>query len=351
MQTYLSQLEGGTVSDFFLGPIYKAMEEGRPVIIDEVNAIPHEVLISLNHILTRKVGDKINVQQDSGKEVEIQDGYGVMMTGNLNQGEEKYIERQDMDPTFLSRLYKIEYDYLPQSTEGKLEEEAGDENELFHLLLAKSMDKNGNIEMPQDSIKKLWNLSKAARVFQNVFAGREVDKAYYFQQPGTRSAKYLLKENVMSLRALDNILTQWQKEGYKQELDHYIWQEFVKQSTDPQDRAYIYQQLQDRFGFFVESEGWERPDYGQIESLSSFDIKKIPENKSKDKEFWGPRETVEFTYGKAPERAKWPEMETKEEEKIEQEINLEELEELEKFKENVFVVIADVEKQIQGQCG
>src|SRR3989338_4682419 len=94
LQIYLTQFKGGTISDFFLGPIYRAMAEGRPVIIDEINAIPHEVLISLNHILTRKVGDKINVQQNTGTQVEVREGFGVMMTGNLNQGQEKYLERQ-----------------------------------------------------------------------------------------------------------------------------------------------------------------------------------------------------------------------------------------------------------------
>ena len=87
------------------------MDDGRPVIIDEVNAIPHELLISMNHVLTRKVGDEVNVQQNSGSAITIKDGYGVMMTGNLNQGDERYVDRQDMDPAFLSRVYKIEYDY------------------------------------------------------------------------------------------------------------------------------------------------------------------------------------------------------------------------------------------------
>jgi len=114
LQTYLTKLQKGTITDFFLGPVYRAMDEGRPLIIDEVNAIPHEILISLNHILTRKVGDEVLVQQDSGKTITIKEGFGVLMTGNLNQGQEVYVDRQDMDPAFLSRLYKLEYDYLPQ---------------------------------------------------------------------------------------------------------------------------------------------------------------------------------------------------------------------------------------------
>lgn len=309
LQTYLTQFKGGTISDFFLGPIYTAMAEGRPVIIDEINAIPHEVLISLNHILTRRVGDEINIQQDSGRKVKVEEDFGIMATGNMNQGQDVYKDREDMDPAFLSRLHKIEYDYLPQKTEGSLEDEAGPENELFQLVIAKMMDRNGNIEAPKDSMRKLWNLAKAARISQDVFAGREISNAYYFQQAAGRSARYVLKESVLSTRALNNIINQWQKDGYKRELDYYIWQEFVSQSTVASDRAYLYQLLKDRFGFF-KSQGWEQnPNYGSGGVINSFGIQP-PQNSSEQIEFWGAREVVEATFGKAPERTKWPEIKT-----------------------------------------
>lgn len=347
LQTYLTQLKSGTISDYFLGPVYRAMAEGRPVIIDEVNAIPHEILISLNHILTRKAGDKINVQQNAGTQVEIQEGFGIIMTGNLNQGQEKYIERQDMDPAFLSRLYKLEYDYLPQKTEGGLEQEAGKENELFHLLLAEVMDKNGNIEAPEDSIKKLWNLAKAARVTQDVFAGREIQSAYYFQEASARSTKYMLKESVMSIRAIENILEQWKNEGYEKELDYYIWKEFVSQSTVASDKAYLYQLLKDRFNFF-QSEGWEQnPDYGSGGVINTFDIK-TPKNNSIKKDFLGPRKTVESAFGKAPERAKWPEAEGEINEN--KEGNFEELEGLLEFKNSFENDLESLDKSIGDFC-
>ncbi len=347
LQTYLTQFKGGTISDFFLGPVYRAMTEGRPVIIDEVNAIPHETLISLNHILTRQIGEKINIQQNTGTQVEVKEGFGVIMTGNLNQGQEKYIERQDMDPAFLSRLYKLEYDYLPQKTEGSLENEAGNENELFHLLLVEVMDKNGNIEAPKDSIKKLWNLAKAARVTQDVFAGREISSAYYFQEAGGRAAKYLLKESVMSIRAIENILKQWKKEGYEKEIDYYIWKEFVSQSTVASDKAYLYQLLKDRFNFF-QSGGWEQnPNYGIGGVVNIFDIKP-PKNPSTPKEFFGPRETIKFAFGKAPERAKWPEVES--EVKEDSEKNFKELEALEEFKTIFEQELETMKKNIEDFC-
>ena len=332
LQIYLTQFKGGTISDFFLGPIYRAMAEGKPVIIDEINAIPHEVLISLNHILTRKVGDEINIQQDSGRKVQVEEGFGIMATGNMNQGQDVYKDREDMDPAFLSRLYKKEYDYLPQKTEGILEEEAGPGNEQFQLIMAKMIDSNGNIEAPKDSMRKLWNLAKAARITQDVFAGREISNAYYFQEAAGRSARYVLKESVLSIRALDNIIGQWQKDGYKKELDYYIWQEFVSQSTVAADKAYLYQLLKDRFGFF-KTLGWDQnPNYGSGGIVNSFNIQP-PQNPAEEITFLGPREVIEMTYGKAPERVRWPEIKIVEEKEGALEVNLEKLARIQAFGE------------------
>ena len=312
-----------TISEFYMGPIYRAMKEGRPLIIDEVNAIPHEVLISLNHILTRRVGEEVDIQMDSGERVTIQEGFCIIMTGNLNQGQEQYIAREDMDAALLSRIHQVEYDYLPQKTEGSLEE-SGEGNELFHLILARVMDKQADIDLPEGSVRKLWNLAKAARITQDVFAGREVKNAYYFQQ-GSSSVKYLLQKSVLTMRALNKIMTQWQGEQYKHELDYYIYKEFISQSTIASDRAYLYQLFKDRFGFFqtkqtitqpdgskVEVDTWEQaPDYGAGGVVTSFNVP-VPENHTESMEFFGPRQTVEFAYGEAPERTVWPETDVSE---------------------------------------
>ncbi|MDP3956348.1 MAG: AAA family ATPase [Patescibacteria group bacterium] len=293
-----------TISEFYIGPIYRAMKEGLSLIIDEVNAIPHEIIISLNHILTRRAGEEVDIQMDSGEKVTIQKGFCIIMTGNLNQGQEQYIAREDMDTATLSRIHQVEYDYLPQKTEGSLEE-SGEGNELFHLILARVMDKQANIDLPEGSVRKLWNLAKAARITQDVFAGREVKNAYYFQQ-GSSSVKYFLQKSVLTMRALNKIMTQWQGEQYKQELDYYIYKEFISQSTIASDRAYLYQLFKDRFGFF-QGHGWEQtPDYGAGGVVTSFDVD-VPENKNKSMEFFGPRQTVEFAYGEAPKRTVWPE--------------------------------------------
>ncbi len=342
---------GSTISEYFLGPIYRAMQEGRPAIIEEWNSIPHETRISLNDALTRKIGDKVNVQQNAGTIVEIQDGFCIIATGNLNQGEEKYIDRQDLDPAQMSRFYNVEYDYLPQKTDGSLEAEAGEDNELFHLMLARVVDKNVNLEAPKDSVLKLWNLAKAARVTEDVFAGREVANAFYFQQGGGRSVRYLLKESVLSIRAVDNVVTQWQGEGYKRELDYYLWMEFVSQSTVASDKAYLYQMLKDRFGFFT-GNGWEQnPSYGSGGVITSFDVKP-PENSPTEGQFFGPREVVAFAYGKAPERTTWPNIDVTGEigEKTAEQINLAELRNLEAFKNELEKKLSQLEKEVGEFC-
>lgn len=241
----------------------------------------------------------------------------------------------------------MEYDYLPQKTEGSLVDGAGEENELFHLMLAKVMDQNGNMEAPKDTLKKLWNLAKAARVSQDVFAGREVANAYYFQEGGGRAVKYLLKESVLSIRAVNNILDQWQKEGYKQELDYYLFKEFISQSTTAADKAYLYQMLKDRFAFF-QSAGWEQnPNYGSGGVINSFDIK-APKNSAREAEFLVPRQVVEASFGKAPKRAVWPDMPIGDEEKeTEQDSTLELLQNLQSFKKNMATKIEKLKQSVK----
>jgi MoxR-like ATPase len=304
VEAYMAQFKSGTISKFFLGPIYRAMQEGKIIIIDEVNAIPHEVLISLNHILTRKAGDKVSVQQNSGSEVTVAEGYGVLLTGNLNQGDDRYVDRQDMDPAFLSRQYKVEYDYLPQPIEGSMNE-ASEQSELFHLEIAKFLDRMTNVELPIGASRKLWDLARAARVTQDVFAGKDL-QGFYFTQPGvSASVKYTLQEAVLSLRALDKVLSRWQSDGFRYELDYYLYTEFVSQSTRPSDRAYLYQIFKDRFDFF-KSPGWEQsPNYGKAGVVSSFSVA-VPKNQGPKTEFLTPRKVVNMAFGKAPDRKEWP---------------------------------------------
>lgn len=315
-QTNLKKFESGTVSKFNLGPVYKAMEEGRPLIIDEVNAIPHAVLIGLNHVLTRKVGETFFIAEEN-RTITIKDGYGVIMTGNLNHGQEKYVHREPLDPAFLNRLHKIEQDYLPQMTEGDIEESHLGDNELFRVILAKVMDKHGNVEIPLDSIDKLWRLAKTARITEDCFSGKTVGEVH--DGRGMGSIPYELQESVLSMRSLDAILGAWINGEFEKELDFYIWDKFIKQATNPADRAYLYQTFKDN-AFFT-SEGWGDDDIPDMRNIRNFTVN-APENPDQELGAISPRSIVDLVYGAAKPRETWPEFYREEDEgSAEQQLN------------------------------
>lgn len=76
--------EGTTFVD---GPLTRAMQEGRPVIFDEINAAPPEFMKRLNEILLLRPyppNNRIKIQEDSGKEVVVQPGFCIISTANYN---------------------------------------------------------------------------------------------------------------------------------------------------------------------------------------------------------------------------------------------------------------------------
>ena len=89
----------------------RALKEGRPIILDEIDAIPKSILFRLNDLLVRKVGQKVQIQENGGEEFEIPKGFCILATANLKG--EKYTGRTDLDSAFLSRFWSMEYRYLP----------------------------------------------------------------------------------------------------------------------------------------------------------------------------------------------------------------------------------------------
>ncbi|MGL4758208.1 MAG: AAA family ATPase, partial [Patescibacteria group bacterium] len=68
------QTKASVITEFQKGPLYRAMQEGRVIIFDEANANP-AILFALNHLLTRKVNDIVQVQQsEQGEEVKVKAG-------------------------------------------------------------------------------------------------------------------------------------------------------------------------------------------------------------------------------------------------------------------------------------
>ncbi len=98
----LANEDGATVSEFVPGPVVRAMEDGRPLILDEITAMPAEFLKRLNKIAQLRPGDVFTVQEDSGREVTIKSGFVIIATANEKSKRYKGVE--DLSVEFQNRF-------------------------------------------------------------------------------------------------------------------------------------------------------------------------------------------------------------------------------------------------------
>lgn len=261
-----------TVTEFYWGPVYRAMSEGKILIIDEANYIPPGLLSSLNEILSgARPGIEFKITE-TGQVVKIKEGFGVILTGNINkEKEEKYLERYKLDPALRDRVKLIKYNTPPQENRSKIgpysQLETGEtpERDLFLIAVATLIDRRGNLTLPngEAGLKQVWQLCQAFKLFQDIFAGEPVGGEYQFVQ-GSSSLSLKITQNNLSMRKLINILTRWRRDGFSRSLDYYIWDEVIKQAlSTPQEAAYFYQIFQKIYGFFQDEKTWDQsPDYG-----------------------------------------------------------------------------------------
>jgi MoxR-like ATPase len=235
-KTYYSDIveNNQTVSFTKPGPLLRAMKEGRPLIIDEIDAIPHSMLIRINDILTRRPGDKVRIQEDSEEEITITPGFCVMATANIKGAKYK---REELDPAFLSRWWSTEVPYLP-------------ENETLDILVSSLLDKRGNLKLASSQdVDSLKRLVKYAKETQDIFAGIKTDFFGIGGDPTTRKSANLEK-SVLSMRDLWNVVKIWKTHNFEKPLDDYIYSEFITKTVDSHDQIYLVQ-LACRFGFFA----------------------------------------------------------------------------------------------------
>lgn len=160
--------DGASVSAFMPGPMLRAMTEGRPVILDELNAMPAEFLKRLNRILQLRPGDPLSVQENGGREVRIEPGFVILATAN-DQTPHRYryrgIERlsAELVNRFGANGYRVHY---PDS--GVAYEGLPAENAL--LAAAAIVDRHGELPSGID-VDQLLRVSRAAFISQQVFAG------------------------------------------------------------------------------------------------------------------------------------------------------------------------------------
>ena len=165
--THELRSEGGaTVSAFVPGPLLRAMTEGRPVILDEINAMPPEFLKRLNRILQLRPGDEMGVQEDAGRRVRIAPGFAIIATAN-EQTPHRYRGLDRLSAELVNRFgangYRVRY---PDT--GLAYERFPVENGL--LAAAAVVDARGALP-PGLTADELIRVARAAFISQQVFAG------------------------------------------------------------------------------------------------------------------------------------------------------------------------------------
>ena len=217
-------MKGLTTSFFQYGPLVRAMRDGKPLLIDEMDGIPHSIIMRLNHVLTRRPGDTIRVQENGGEEITVKKGFCVMATGNIKSARYK---REELDAAFLSRWWSDDIIYPPQ-------------DETYEILVASLLDKRGDLQVKDlgdlDALKRLTN---AAAEIQKIFSGEHLD---YFGE-GADAARQMpasLKKSVLSLRHLWNVVRPWKAHNFDKPLEAYILDEFIKPSV-AEDQVYLVQ--------------------------------------------------------------------------------------------------------------
>ncbi len=276
---YQEFFKNPVVVEATLGPLMRAMKEGRPLIIDEMNAIPHHILIMMNDLLLRKPGRVVEPMIPGAESFEIKKGFGVLATGNYKPEDGvMYIGRQPIDAAFLSRFQIVGYDYLPNNTslepEGLTVEEKRDwraQNELVQMLAVRLLNEDLTATVPDDVFDQLSRLSMVARVLQDVFSGKEVSESWYARDGSNKvPPKDILKENVLSIRHLIPLIDKWRASGFTQSLDKILYNGYVTNSdARPAEKMYLYQILKIQGGFFDEADNW--PGLENIREILNFD--------------------------------------------------------------------------------
>lgn len=308
-----------TVSEYILGAAYLAQQEGRVLLVDEANYIPPALVAKLYDLMTKKPGEKVNVQEDGIAPIIVQEGFGIIMTGNIDSGVSKHYQgRFAIDPALLDRSIPVEHNYIPQAYEGPISRYGFEDKQLYAVAIASLIsrtigsrsseittmleDRVGTLLIPggEKSLDAIWRLSQLAAITQLAFSG-QVNSAHplAFQSRGTTIS--VTPELCLSPRALIRLLEDWRSSGYHYEVDHYICKHLLDRTTETKTRAYFYQ-LAQKFKFF-QGDGWDKsPNYSDFSSFPVND----PYLKAESPERVGGQAILESLYGEAPKRTRWP---------------------------------------------
>lgn len=174
------------------GKLVKAMREGRPVIIDEVNVGDQPVVMRLQDILLRRPGDRILIQENGGDSIEIQPGFVVFATAN--EASARYQHRNVLDPAFRDRYDVINLRYPDSETRNPAQDVP---RSLMRLALAAAVDEQGVLSRHIDA-GDLERLVRLSHVTQHLYSVPARNARVSNLNAGQSTSNFLDEEPVMT---------------------------------------------------------------------------------------------------------------------------------------------------------
>lgn len=228
--------DGMTETVFDPGPLYTAMEQGRPIILDEIDAMPASFLIRLNDILQRRPGDTMRIQEDANHEIRIKEGFCILATANMKSG--RY-QREELDTALMQRFRHgagIEHVTYPDADvkEGEFP------LENYRLAVALLTDGQGRITLPPGIERgQLVNYLKASHYSQRMFTHPAAEVGSDFVDSAQAGmAKPALDRAVLAPREWMGVLSQVVSTDGELSLEKAL-SKFVAGQTVPKDRQVL----------------------------------------------------------------------------------------------------------------
>ncbi len=242
----------GSVTEtiFNYGPLGRALRDGKPLIVDEINMLPPEVISRINDIMLAKVGSKVRLQENGEEEFEIKPGFVILSTLNVGS---KYAGTKEFNAAFGSRWVGKEM-YYPTI------------NETFDLILSSLMRKDSlrlPSNLPEEDYAKLVDLSVAVREVQDLFSGNTEGQRFMNLANGVKAEKSQLEKVVISPRDLmRKIIVPWKNTNFDVPLDDIIAQNILSPAGihSKDDQKFIAEVLMRR-GFFAD---WTEEDFNKV---------------------------------------------------------------------------------------
>jgi hypothetical protein len=250
---------------------------------------------------------------DKEQEFQVKEGFGVIFTGNVGR---EYIDRQEnWDPALVNRILAgtVKYDYPPQdinssfeksivSNEELVEGKESPDRELFLSGIVQLVDNKGNLTAPEDTLEKVWNLSRTFSLVQQIAGGEDyrnlsIENTEMFQD----ISNFQFETIFLSFRNFNQVVREWKLDNYTQDLDSYIFENIIRPAEviNKKEAAQLFYLFQ-RWGNFFQSEKYNEVKVdstswriGGLNNISKEQIKQEASQKH-----FTPKEVAEALSGK-----------------------------------------------------